>query len=201
MKFPISFSRQRNHAMEIKKSTITKIETTGPGLCGPVTILLDSVGHGAGRVTLESMGASWAAYWGNIGSRPLAEFFCDCDIPYLAGKFDRAYPTVYDAESFKNTVAAKMTEIYNGSDCPWDYNQILAEVDLAHFERPEDNATLWARILGDEWDALLPVKANPKYERLCEVIHIAQKAVAEATLQPDTVAQPGSFDIVDMSAP
>lgn len=49
----------------------------------PVTVILEDIGPGEGRVFVECYGEAWAAYWGGMGQRTIAQFVSECGIDYL----------------------------------------------------------------------------------------------------------------------
>ena len=59
----------------IKVSEVSKLD--------PITIIIEDISRGKGKITLECYGQSWSAYWGGMGNRTLEEFFLDCDNEYL----------------------------------------------------------------------------------------------------------------------
>ena len=52
----------------------------------PITVVLQDVGPGQGRLIVECWCSAWAAYWGGMGDRTLAEFIASCDACYVSGK-------------------------------------------------------------------------------------------------------------------
>lgn len=52
----------------------------------PVTVVLQDVGPGCGRLVIECYGSAWSGYWGAMGDRPLLEFLVSCHHEYIAGR-------------------------------------------------------------------------------------------------------------------
>lgn len=55
----------------------------------PITVMLQDCGSGSGRLMIECYGCAWAAYWGAIGTRNIAEFLLCCSPQYIA---ERMHP-------------------------------------------------------------------------------------------------------------
>lgn len=51
-----------------------------------VTVVLQDVGPGCGRLVIECYGSAWAGYWGAMGDRELMAFLLDCHPEYIAGR-------------------------------------------------------------------------------------------------------------------
>jgi len=71
----------------------------------PITVVLQDVGPGCGRLVVECFGSAWSGYWGAMGDRTLLEFLVDCHPGYIAGKM---HPT---DRKLKKSEAAYMGRI------------------------------------------------------------------------------------------
>lgn len=59
----------------------------------PITVFLQDLGPGRGRITLECYGSAWSSYFGAMGDgNTIQKFVRDAGLDYLAGKF--AAPTL-----------------------------------------------------------------------------------------------------------
>lgn len=47
----------------------------------------EDIEKGVGRVTLICYNMAWTAWWGGIGDRSVMQFFKECGVDYLEGKF------------------------------------------------------------------------------------------------------------------
>ncbi len=52
----------------------------------PITVFLQDLEPGKGRMIVECWCTSWAAYWGAMGSDTVREFVLDCDADYIANR-------------------------------------------------------------------------------------------------------------------
>ena len=75
--------------MKIEKSTVEKIKITGAKNLDPVSVFLEDLEPGRGKITIECYGKSWSAYWGAMGKeRTISQFFCDANTEYIVGYLD-----------------------------------------------------------------------------------------------------------------
>lgn len=65
----------------------------------PITVVLQDVAPGKGRLIIECYGRAWSAFWGAMGDRCIEEFVLSADAEYIANrmyipketKSDKAY--------------------------------------------------------------------------------------------------------------
>ncbi|MEL7340052.1 MAG: hypothetical protein AAGM67_06160 [Bacteroidota bacterium] len=69
--------------MKIEQSTAIKLRITEIESLDPITVFLEDYVAGKGKIVIECYGKSWSSYWGAMGGRTIAQFFCDCDEHYL----------------------------------------------------------------------------------------------------------------------
>nr|WP_298118265.1 hypothetical protein [uncultured Pseudomonas sp.] len=86
--------------MRIERTSVTKLLISDliatQHKLDPVTVFLEDLGPNnsgsdptrisrRGKIIIECYGKSWSSYWGAMGDRKLAHFFCDCSADYLIG--------------------------------------------------------------------------------------------------------------------
>lgn len=76
--------------MRIEDSKTSRVLTIhdAPKL-DPITVVLQDIGPGAGRLIVECYGEAWSAYWGGMGDATLSEFVRDCGPDYITDKLVR----------------------------------------------------------------------------------------------------------------
>lgn len=72
--------------MRIKEFPVRVFTICGAPKLDPITVVLQDVEKGHGRLIIECWGSSWAAYWGGMGERTLAEFVMSCGPDYIFTK-------------------------------------------------------------------------------------------------------------------
>ncbi len=70
--------------MEIEQSKVTKLKLTQVDNLDPITVFVDDIEKGKGKITIECWGKSWSAYWGGMGAQNIAEFWQSTSVDYLA---------------------------------------------------------------------------------------------------------------------
>jgi len=69
--------------MKIEQSTAIKLRITEVESLDPITVFLEDYEIGKGKIVIECYGKSWSSFWGAMGGRTIAQFFCSCDEGYL----------------------------------------------------------------------------------------------------------------------
>lgn len=52
----------------------------------PVTVVLQDLGRGRGRMLIECWGNAYSAYWGAMGEQTIGQFVSGCSLDYLVSK-------------------------------------------------------------------------------------------------------------------
>jgi len=79
--------------MKIKIEKVKTLHITDIDRLDPIVVNLEDYGESSmssgnrGIMTIRCHAQVWTHYWGGLGSRDLADFFCSCGNDYLAGKF------------------------------------------------------------------------------------------------------------------
>ncbi|WP_257292967.1 hypothetical protein [Endozoicomonas sp. ONNA1] len=180
--------------MKIETSQITKIALSELEALDPVTVILEDIGPRQGKINIECYGQAWSSYWGGMGDRTIAEFFCSCDEHYLAKNLSsvRSHIIDYDAiggmiqkeikDQIKSVIQDRREQFTTEEEAREKYDQLNDSLLLLpsindEFELRE-NQELLDQIYGEEWWHSLPEKANPDYEYLCRIIKAVQSGLA-----------------------
>jgi len=141
--------------MRVETTTITKKVLRNINRLDPVTMYLEDLAPGQGKLTIDCFGKVWTAFWGGMGNENIAKFINSADIDYLAGK------------------------LFNGEKYVIDYDEISRkignEVERETLVYYEDKVV---NIYGADWRMDLPTTINPKYEYLCRIITAVKEAIA-----------------------
>jgi hypothetical protein len=52
----------------------------------PISVVMQDLGAGVGRLFIECYGDAWSGYWGATGERNIEQFVLGCSADYIAGK-------------------------------------------------------------------------------------------------------------------
>lgn len=178
--------------MRITESKVTKLTIDQLEALDPITVFAEDVEPRKGKITVSCYGKSWTAYWGGMGDRSLAEFFCSCNEDYIAGYFDQSLEsTVFSNTALAKTAqrevlkqrraldlgAAEARRLFDNCE---DLNQYesLEAVFHVHGETME-------LLFGEEWWRGLSGSTEPNsdYLYLCRIIKAVQQALA-TTIKP-----------------
>lgn len=141
--------------MRIETTTITKKTLHDLDRLDPVTMILEDLGSGRGKLTVSCYDKSWHAYWGAMGSETIAQFVHTADVHYIAGKLSGIPSRVTDYDAISEKIG----------------HQVERE-SLALFQ------TELAEAYGQDWHFDLPQTDNPDYTYLCRIVSAVKEAVA-----------------------
>lgn len=183
--------------MKVETSTCTKVVISdlinSEFKLDPVTVYLNDIGPRQGKITIECYGQSWSAFWGGMGDRTIAEFFCSCNEHYLAKNLSSVSSRVEAPEQLQDIAKAEIfrlrksraiggeaaREMYEDTD--W-----LKVERIDHLHGDAGAVELLRQIFGDEWWRSIPEKPNPDYEYLCRIICAVQAGLR--TMKEDKAA-------------
>lgn len=163
-------------AMKIETTSVKKIRLSEIKNLDPVTVILEDIEKGKGKIIIECYGQSWASYWGGMGDRTLAEFFCSCDEHYLAKNLSTIKADVDDFEGFIIKAKAEIIKQRLSLDLSSESAREMFD-DVSRIESINENQSLIELIFGCEWWYEIPSKPNHEYEYLCRIIKTVQEAL------------------------
>lgn len=175
--------------MNIEKSTITKLQITGATALDPITVIAEDLGPCQGKIIIECYGQSWSAYWGGMGNRTIAEFFCRCDEHYLAGKLSSIWDRIPDYDNLKTWLKTSVIKLRREDEISkeearthWD------DIDLWIYNdeeslRSAEGGKLALAIIGDDWWTAIPTAPNPEYQYLCRIINAVKAALKSQVVE------------------
>jgi hypothetical protein len=166
--------------MKIEKETVQKLLVKDVQGLDPVSIYLEDIGKGQGKVTITCFGESWTSYWGGMGNRTVAEFVRSCDNQYLAKNLSRIPCEIDDLtklhQDMLKTILSKRKALeINGEEARECFDGIK-DSDPEEIMTQHEFLSL---CYGDEWWYCVPKKPNPDYEYLCRIITTVKEALKE----------------------
>jgi hypothetical protein len=166
--------------MKIQESTVRKLVISELQNLDPVTVILEDIESGKGKIIIECYGQSWSSFWPAMGGT-ITEFFCRCDDHYLAKNLSSVREYIDDFDVLGEQVKQRICEMRKNKELDdFDARELFDEAN--YIEDPYgDNAKLMGAVFGDEWrhDLTIPQKINPDYEYLCRIIKSVQEALRE----------------------
>lgn len=158
--------------MKIEQSFVKTIKITDISepeyRLDPVTIYLEDVRPGAGKITIEVFGKSWSSFWGSMGST-VSEFVCRCDSDYIIKNLSNIESTVADTDALIALAKVKIKED--------DLDVMEYELDALH-DGIEVNPDLLGRVFGEFWyHEDFPTMANHHYTYLERIVKCVKEAL------------------------
>lgn len=167
--------------MKIESSTVVKLTITEAIALDPITVILEDISSGRGKIIIECYGKSWSACWGGMGARTVSQFFRSCNEDYLAEYLSDIAPGIVDSESIKgacvkSVLAERRRRVIGREEARELYTEIeFAVVGDDGWADPK----LMQKVFGDEWWYSLPSRPNPNYAYLCRIIRAVQDALQQ----------------------
>jgi hypothetical protein len=169
--------------VKVESSTVKKLKITEIESLDTITVILEDIGPRQGKIIIECYSESWASYWGGMGDRTIAEFFCSCGNDYLIGNLSSTKSTVIDDDAIEEAAKKIILRLRrDGEIDSVEAREMFDEVDGYGPDIANDYKLLH-RVYGDEWWYALPHKMNHEYEyleRICNAVKfgIQQDAAA-----------------------
>lgn len=188
--------------MKIEQSHVVRLKITEVLGLDPISVFLEDLGPRRGKITIECYGKSWSAYWGGMGDRTIAEFFCSCSVDYIAGNMTDERSSIVDETSIEEGARRQIVKLRRGEVLRNGHRigrceitqekarELWEDVDCANFG-PDGwgESKLLGEIFGDEWWYSLPDKPNPNYQYLCRIIEAVQEGLRMAAPPREVVDQ------------
>ncbi|WP_296935981.1 hypothetical protein [uncultured Marinobacter sp.] len=179
--------------MKVELSTVQKLNLTElmgePHKLDPVSVILENFEPGKGKIIIECYGQSWSAYWGGMGAKDIATFFCRCDEHYIAGKLSSIRGGIDDYEALASKAQSEVCQMRRDQEINqqearelFDAAGRLSNAESAH--DLDDKAMI--EIFGPEWWYAIPEKPNPDYQYLCRIIRAVQAGIKKVGLNKVT---------------
>lgn len=175
--------------MKVELSTAQKLSITEMPNLDPVTVILEDLAPGKGKIIIECYGESWSAYWGAMGDgRTISTFFLSCDEHYIAGRLDSSLRSeIADYDAFKDKIKVEVLKLRRSGDL--DASDARTYFNSAEYIDDEPSAhshcEMLTIIFGEEWWYSIPNRPNPDYEYLCRIINAVKDGLKHLSERSD----------------
>lgn len=187
--------------MQISRTPVTRLLISGVARLDPISVILEDIGAGRGKIILECFGQAWSAYWGAMGDRSVASFFCAQDECYLVDSLSSIPAKITDGDVIRESAlraiiamrrVKKSDDISAGGNIV-RFGRTIVSAAEARGLWDEVQATsfgcdgwthprLMQEVFGAEWWCRLPTKPNPEYVHLCAIVKTVQVALSTSDL-------------------
>lgn len=175
--------------MQVELLSVQKLNLTDlmgePYKLDPVSVILEDFEPGKGKIIIECYGQSWSAYWGGMGGKDIASFFCRCDEHYIARKLSSIAGDIADYDALGKLARKEVVQLRRDGDLSRCEARDLFDQchKLGEAENPDQlDHNLMREVFGDDWWRSIPDKPNPDYQYLCRVIKAVQAGIKRAGL-------------------
>jgi hypothetical protein len=167
--------------MKVARSTIERLKISETKL-DPISVYLEDLGPGRGKITIECFGKSWSASWPAMGKdNTVSDFVSSCDHEYLIGCFGGPKSHIIDNDKSKEWLKSEIKRKRRCNELS-EEDARSAWDDINFYDSPwtwclTQNEDVF-NVLGENWwCADFPQKVNPKYEYLCSVINTVKEGI------------------------
>lgn len=171
--------------LKITVTSVTKMLIVGADRLDPITVFLEDITQGNGKITVSCFGKSWTAHWAAMGENTtVAEFFVNSHPQYIIGYFSPSLRAgQYSAE--KTAIAAKrrVLELRREEELSFVEAREFFE-DSACIEQEatieslyQHNNKMLSILFGDDWWHCVEEEPNPDYKYLERIVKAVQDAL------------------------
>ncbi len=174
--------------MEIEQSTITKLKLTKLENLDPVTVYIDDIEPGKGKITIECYGKSWSTCWGGMSGQTIAEFLASSGVDYVANcLWDHSQPqTELNYYGMQKIVREKVLDSRRDGCMDKDFAREMYDIENWENYAPEHTYDTWhcpefsdksefEDLCLDEID--IPEKLTHNYDYLNRIVLAVQESL------------------------
>ncbi|WP_100913571.1 hypothetical protein [Pseudoalteromonas spongiae] len=182
--------------MEIEQSKVTKLKLTKVENLDPITVFIEDIEAGKGKITIECWGKSWSAYWGGMGGRNITEFWqSSSSVDYLANcLWDHANPkTELDFDQVTKNVREKVLELRRENLVDSFFAREIYDIDQWQEFGPQHTYDDWScpsHLDKDDFERLnlpdhseIPEKLTSDYNYLTRIVSAVRDAFNQLSQQ------------------
>lgn len=174
--------------LTIETTLIKKLKITSPDI-GLISVYLENIEKGQGKIIIEHFGKSWSCFWGSLGDTTITEFVSNQNNPYL---IDRLAPDIVeienDYEAFGIEMRKKCIEMRKDQ---WidghtariifnvdDWSELVTTNPYEPVIKPNN-----CDLTDSEWEQLdlggfdVPTRESHQYTQLSRIITIVKEAL------------------------
>jgi len=162
--------------VEVEKVVRLKLTDLTEYNLDPVSVYLEDVSKGKGKIVIECYCESWSSFWGGIGDRSVAQFFISCDNDYLINKLTSVSKHIVDESKLAESSKKQILKLRKHLDLDEDEARELWDF-IEYSGLSENDNEIMHKIWGDEWWYSLPDKKNPDWEYLDRIVSAVKDAI------------------------
>lgn len=175
-----------NVNFNVTVSTATKLYIVGVSNLDPITVFLEDLEPGKGKITITCFGESWTAQWGAMREGlTVAQFASRQSLDYIISCFDNNLsweqysPAQLMKEARKAIICHRKNRVYSKKiarilfEEARDLQQVpsMQEVHI-------DHSDFMYEVFGEEWwEWVHPVESNPEYVYMERIVRAVQRAL------------------------
>lgn len=181
--------QNKSQPLKVERSQVTKLHISGAYGLDPITVFLEDFAPKHGKITVSCYDKTWHATWGGMwDGMTVGQFFCQLDVSYIIGYFDRQLSSRrYSGEAVAAKAKQLIIELRRERELDRDdARELFDEAEDVRHTNSMDHlggaySQFMEKVFGDEW-WILPDDAeepNPEWTYLCRIITTVQLALQQ----------------------
>lgn len=170
--------------MKITKTPVEKWTITDVERMDLINVTFEDFKPGHGKMTIDSYGDAWSAYWGAMASENIKQFVSTASTSYLVGKLKIGIKSTIPNEDGDSIAEHMQKEIIR--------QRVAGDIDRERARELWDDYTLCVdsgisnnsdglyAVFGVEWwEYGIPEEDNPEYMHLTRIVDVIKDAILE----------------------
>lgn len=171
--------------LDVSIMTVKKLLIRGADRLDPVTVFLEDIDNGNGKITVSCFGKSWTAHWQAMGkNRTVSEFFIDSNPQYIIGYFSPSLRNrCYSPEKTELLVKKRIIELRRvgeiSSLAARDFYEVSEGIKMEETIEGlyRDFDEMMTVLFGQDWWHCTEEEPNPEYQYLERIVKAVQGAL------------------------
>ncbi|UTM60450.1 hypothetical protein L4174_024000 (plasmid) [Photobacterium sp. CCB-ST2H9] len=166
-----------------KFTKVLKLSITGAQDHHPVSVFMEDIEQGRGKLYVECVGTLWSANLKGLGKCTVSDFVVTQSTEQLAKILDPHSPEVFDEEALKVDIRKRINDARSSGKITRELADSLYE--KASFKMLDQGglvtSTTPCRLLFgcDAFHIEMPTKPNPNYTLICRIIDTIKLALSQ----------------------
>jgi hypothetical protein len=174
--------------MIIEKSQSTKLKFLDLVALDPITVFIEDIEPGKGKITIECYGKSWSYYWGGMGGHNVTKFFSTVSVDYIANCLWDHSKIQYedDYSGIQKLVRERVLECRKDSLISKNSARTMYNIGNWEDYAPKHQYDEWSLpddVTDDDFERIslnyesIPVKNTHEYNYLTRIVTVVKEAL------------------------
>ena len=183
--------------MNIEQSKITKLKLVDLDRLDPITVFIEDIEIGKGKITIECYGKSWSYYWGGMSGKTVLGFFSTTGIDYLSNcLWDHSKDQCEDDyDGIQKLVKDRVLDYRKDYRITKESARAMYDIDDWSEYAPEHQYAEWSvpdDVEDDDFETIslnyesIPTKNTAEYDYLISIVSAVKDALLSLNQESET---------------